>query len=155
MSELVRPTPSKGVLLRRGVTRACPVCGRRGLTRRVVELRPECPRCGFVFERDPGHFVGAVGMSTILTFGLILISILVGLWVLWPDVNFFGLAAVPLLIAVLVPPLFHPTAKTLWAGIDLMMNPVRPGEAVSDLLDPDLLLRETVVDAEEGPTEEG
>ncbi|MEM8707200.1 MAG: hypothetical protein AAGE98_12135, partial [Actinomycetota bacterium] len=114
------------------------------------------PRCGFVFERDPGHFVGAVGMSTILTFGLILISILVGLWVLWPDVNFFGLAAVPLVIAVLVPPLFHPTAKTLWAGIDLMMNPVRPGEAVADLLDPEILLRaETVVDPEEGTTEEG
>ena len=86
-----------------------------------------------MFERQSGHFVGAVGMSTILTFGLILISILVGIWVLWPDVDFVRLAVAPLLIAVLLPPLFHPTAKTLWAGIDLMMTPLRPGEATRDL----------------------
>ncbi len=133
MDEPVRSTPRNGVLLWRGATRACPVCGRRGLTRRVVVLSEECPRCGFVFERQSGHFVGAVGMSTILTFGLILISILVGIWVLWPDVDFVRLAVAPLLIAVLLPPLFHPTAKTLWAGIDLMMTPLRPGEATRDL----------------------
>ena len=155
MNELVRPTPRKLVLLWRGATRACPVCGRRHLTRRVVGLRPACPRCGFVFERDPGHFVGAVGMNTMVTFGLILISILVGLWALWPDMNFVGLASVPLLIAVIVPPLFHPTAKTLWVGIDLMMNPVRPGEAVADLLDPERLFTAEGVDTEEGPPEQG
>ena len=64
---------------------------------------PSVPARGFVFERDPGHFVGAVGMNTIVTFGLILISILVGLWALWPDMDFVGLASVPLLIAVVVP----------------------------------------------------
>ncbi|MEM9204208.1 MAG: DUF983 domain-containing protein [Actinomycetota bacterium] len=134
MNEIVRPTPRNGVLFWRGATRACPACGQRGLTRRVIELRPECPRCGFVFERQSGHFVGAVGMSTILTFGLILVSILVGIWVLWPDVDFFPLALPPLIIAIAVPLLFHPTAKTLWAGIDLMMTPLRPGEAVADLI---------------------
>ena len=133
MSDVVRPTPSRGVLFFRGSTRACAVCGQRGLTRRVIDLRPECPRCGFVFERHPGHFVGAVMMSTIITFGAILISFLVSLWVLWPDVDFVRLAVAPLLIAVLLPPLFHPTAKTLWAGIDLMMTPLRPGEATRDL----------------------
>ena len=155
MNELVRPTPRKLVLLWRGATRAGPVCGRRHLTRRIVGLRPACPRCGFVFERDPGHFVGAVGMNTIVTFGLILISILVGLWALWPDMDFVGLASVPLLIAVVVPPLFHPTAKTLWVGIDLMMNPVRPGEAVADLLDPERLFAAEPIDTEEGPPEQG
>ena len=63
--------------------------------------------------------------------------------------------SVPLLIAVIVPPLFHPTAKTLWVGIDLMMNPVRPGEAVADLLDPKRLFAAGGVDTEEGPPEQG
>ena len=94
-------------------------------------------------------------MNTIVTFGLILISILVGLWALWPDMDFVGLASVPLLIAVVVPPLFHPTAKTLWVGIDLMMNPVRPGEAVADLLDPERLFAAEPVDPEEGAPEQG
>ena len=94
-------------------------------------------------------------MNTIVTFGLILISILVGLWALWPDMDFVGLASVPLLIAVVVPPLFHPAAKTLWVGIDLMMNPVRPGEAVADLLDPERLFAAEPIDTEEGPPEQG
>lgn len=144
VTDIVRPTPRNGVLIWRGLTRACPACGQRGLTRRVIELRPECPRCGFVFERQSGHFVGAVGMSTIITFGMILISILVGLWVLWPDVDFVRLAAPPLVIAVLMPLLMHPTFKTLWASIDMMMTPLRPGEAITDLLNP-----------EEGSTEQG
>ena len=93
--------------------------------------------------------------AMVYPFGLILISILVGLWALWPDMNFVGLASVPLLIAVIVPPLFHPTAKTLWVGIDLMMNPVRPGEAVADLLDPERLFAAEPVDTEEGPSEQG
>ncbi len=144
MTEIVRPTPRNGVLFWRGATRACPACGKRGLTRRIVELREECPRCGFVFERQSGHFVGAVGMSTIFTFALILISILVGIWALWPDVDFFRLALPPLVIAVVVPLVMHPTFKTLWASIDMMMTPLRPGEAVADL-----------VDTEEGATKQG
>lgn len=132
---ITRPTPAKRVLFWRGVTRACPVCGKRRLTQRVVELVDECPRCGLTFERAPGHFVGAVGMSTIFTFGLILISLLLGIWVLWPDVQFLSLALAPLAIAIFVPLLVHPSAKTLWASIDLMMNPLEPGEALGGYAD--------------------
>ena len=72
-------------------------------------------------------------MATIVTFGLILISFLVSLWVTWPNVDFLSLAAVPLAIAVIVPVLFNATFRTLWVGIDLMMNPLEPGEATRDL----------------------
>ncbi len=124
------PTPSRGVLFWRGITRACGACGRRRLTRRGVTLREECPRCGFRFERKPGHFVGAVGMSTIVTFGLLLITLVVGIGLTWPDIRPAPLLIPMLPIAVLVPIFFHPTAKTLWVAIDLMMNPLEPGEAV-------------------------
>lgn len=135
------PTPGNGVLFWRGLTRACGACGRRGLTRRGMTLCEQCPRCGFVFERKPGHFVGAVGMSTIATFGLLLITLVVGIGLTWPDVRAAPLLIPMLPIAVLVPILFHPTAKTLWVAIDLMMNPLEPGEAD--------------VGAEEGPAEQG
>ncbi|MEZ5168218.1 MAG: DUF983 domain-containing protein [Acidimicrobiales bacterium] len=118
------------MLLWRGVTRACAVCGRRGLTRRGVALRDDCPRCGFHFERKPGHFVGAVGMSTIFTFALLLITLLVGIWLTWPDVRATPLLLAMVPIAVLVPIVIHPTAKTLWVAIDLAMTPVQPGEAL-------------------------
>jgi uncharacterized protein (DUF983 family) len=123
-------TPSRGTLFWRGITRACAACGRRGLTRRWVTLREECPRCGFRFERKPGHFVGAVGMNTIATFALLLITLVAGIGLTWPDVRPIPLLIPMLLIAVLVPLLIHPTAKTLWVGIDLMMNPLQPGESV-------------------------
>ena len=72
-------------------------------------------------------------MNTIVTFGSILVSILVGIWVLWPDVDVVRLGISPLVIAVLMPPLIPPSAKTLWVAIDLMMHPLEPGEAVGDL----------------------
>ncbi len=123
-------TPSNGTLFWRGITRACAACGQRGLTRRWVTLREECPRCGFRFERKPGHFVGAVGMNTIATFALLLITLVAGIGLTWPDVRVIPLLVPMLLMAVLVPLLIHPTAKTLWVGIDLMMNPLEPGESV-------------------------
>jgi uncharacterized protein (DUF983 family) len=126
----VRPTPARGTLLWRGLTRACAVCGQRGLTRRWVTLREDCPRCGFHFERKPGHFVGAVGISTIITFGLLLITLVAGIGIMWPDLSPAPLLLAMLPIAVLVPILFHPTAKTLWVAIDLGMKPLEAGEAV-------------------------
>jgi uncharacterized protein (DUF983 family) len=126
------PTPRNSTLFWRGITRACGACGSRGLTRRWVTLREECPRCGFHFERKPGHFVGAVGMNTIATFGLILIVLIVGIGVMWPDVRAIPLLIAMLPIAVLGPLVIHPTAKTLWVAVDLMMNPLLPGESVID-----------------------
>lgn len=146
MSELVRPTPSRRVLVVRGLTRACPACGRRGLTRRVVTLSPDCPRCGLVFEREAGEYIGSIIMNTIVTFGLILVSLLATLWMLGADVDFLPLVAVPLAIAAIVPPLFNPTARTLWVAISLMMTPLEPGEAIGDLVD---------IDAEERPPQQG
>lgn len=127
-----RPTPSPGVLFWRGITRACAVCGQRRLTRRWVTLREACPRCGFRFERKPGHFVGAVGMSTIVTFGLLLITLIAGIALTWPDIRPAPLLIPMLPIAVLFPLFIHPTAKTLWAAVDLMMSPLEPGEAIAD-----------------------
>jgi len=126
----VEPTPTARVLLWRGATRACAVCGQRGLTRRWVSLRDDCPRCGFHFERKPGHFVGAVGISTIFTFGLLLITLIGGIALMWPDVRALPLLGVMLPVAVLVPLVLHPTAKTLWVAIDLWMKPLEAGEAL-------------------------
>ena len=130
----------------RGLTRACAVCGKRGLTRRWVVLTRDCPRCGFTFERSPGHFVGAVGMNTIVTFGLMLVTIVVGILLTLPDVRFWPVTLAALGVAVFVPVLFHASAKTLWVAIDLVMNPLETGEAP-------LLERHLV--AEEGSSQQG
>lgn len=71
-------------------------------------------------------------MNTIATFGLILIVLIVGIGVMWPDVRAIPLLIAMLPIAVLGPLVIHPTAKTLWVAVDLMMNPLLPGESVID-----------------------
>ena len=50
--------------------------------------------------------------------------------VMWPDVEPAPLLFVMIPIAVIMPIVFHPTAKTLWVAIDLMMTPLEAGEAV-------------------------
>ena len=68
-------------------------------------------------------------MSTIATFGLLLVTLVIGIAVMWPDLETLPLLVPMLPIAVLFPILVHPTAKTLWVAVDLMMNPLQPGEA--------------------------
>ncbi len=88
-----------------------------------------CPRCGFKFERAPGHYVGAIGVSTVITFGLILITMLVGVAVTYPDVPFFPVAGACLAVAVFVPILIHPTARMMWIALDLVLDPLHDDEA--------------------------
>ncbi|RMH75204.1 MAG: DUF983 domain-containing protein [Actinomyces sp.] len=138
--------PTTAALLVRGLTGACGACGkRRGLRRRWFTMVEHCPACGFRFEREPGHFIGAVGMSTIVTFGLLAVTLGVGFAVTAPDIPVVALTGVGLAISLVVPVVIHPLARTLWVAVDLAMHPLEPGEAV----DPRVRL------AEEGPTQQG
>lgn len=130
LREMRPSTPSRSRLLWRGITGACGVCGRRrGLVTRRLGLVETCPRCGFRFERQPGHFVGAVGMNTVVTFALLAI-VLVGTMALTaPDIPVVPLFVAGGLIAVVFPLAFHPVARTLWIAVDLAMHPLEPGEA--------------------------
>ncbi len=88
-----------------------------------------CPSCGYLFERSEGQFVGAVGMNTIITFGLLLIVLLVGFITTSPNVPAVRLAAIAVGLSVLVPIFLYPFSKTTWTAIDLKMTPLEPGEA--------------------------
>jgi hypothetical protein len=88
-----------------------------------------CPRCGFLFERRAGQFVGAVGMNTIAVFGLLLIALAIGFVLTAPEVAVVPLLVVGVVIAGLGPLVFYPFSKTLWTAVDLMMSPLEEGEA--------------------------
>lgn len=80
-------------------------------------------------------------MNTIFTFALIAITLVASMLLMWPDVEFAPLAVVTVGVAAVVPVLFHPIAKTLWVGVDLIIHPLEPGEAF--------------VEAEEGASQQG
>lgn len=107
----------------------CCVCGSGGLFRHWTRRVERCPRCGFLFERFEGQMIGAIGMNTILTFGLLLITLVVGFVITAPDIAVVPILLAGLAVAGLFPVFFYPFSKTTWTAIDLLMTPLEPGEA--------------------------
>ena len=69
------------------------------------------------------------GINTIVTFGALLITLVVGFIVTSPDIATVPLLVVALAVAGLLPVIFYPWSKTIWTAIDLAISPLEPGEA--------------------------
>jgi uncharacterized protein (DUF983 family) len=121
-------TPSRSKMLLRGFTGRCAICGSSRLTRTWIRLEPRCKRCNFPIERNEGHFVGAVGMNTIVTFGAILITVLIGAGLTAPDIPVGKLSVITVAVGLGVSVFFFPISKTLWSAVDAMMVDLKPGE---------------------------
>ncbi len=111
-----------GRALLRAMLRRCPRCGAGKLFSRWVRLVPECPRCGLRFEREEGASFGSWAINlglTELAFGAL---VLVYIAASWPDVNWGWLFVWGLVVTALVPFLFYPFSKTIWAAIDYLLH---------------------------------
>jgi uncharacterized protein (DUF983 family) len=117
-------------LLRRGLARRCPLCGGGGLFRRWFTIVDRCPRCAFRFERVEGHWLGALGMNTIVSFAAVLVAVVVGFAVSYSDESPTAAIVGIVATAVIVPLAFYPVSKTLWSAIDLAMRPLEPDDDV-------------------------
>ncbi len=87
-------------------------------------MRDQCPRCDLWFERVEGHWIGAIGINTILTFGTLLIVSVAGVIATYPDLAVTPLVLLSVAISVGMPLLIFPTSRTLWSAIDLLMHPL-------------------------------
>lgn len=124
-----------GLLLRRGLTLACPACGARGHFRHWVRMSERCHRCGLVFERIEGHWIGAIGINTIVSFGALLVALAIGLALTLPDVPVVPLTIGNIAVAAVVPLLFYPASRTLWTAIDIAMRPLEAHEVDWTIVD--------------------
>jgi len=115
-------------MFRRGLVRHCPVCGAGHLFRGYFTLGDRCPRCGLRFQRLEGQWSGDIGINTIVTFGLLYVTLMVGVLAFWGRVNVAALAGIGIAIVLVFPVAFVPFAKTTWLAIDLMMRPPEPHE---------------------------
>ena len=117
-----------GRLLVRGATLACPACGARGHFRHWVRMTDRCHRCGLVFERIEGHWIGAIGLNTIVSFGALLVFLIVAVALTLPDIPVAPLVAGNIVVAAVVPVLFYPASRTLWTAVDIAMRPLEAHE---------------------------
>lgn len=90
------------------------------------EVRDRCPRCHFPIRREEGHWIGAVGINTIVTFGALVLTLLVGFALTWNDRRAAPIFVSSFLVAGVVPLAFFGSSQTLWSAIDLAMRPLEP-----------------------------
>ena len=137
LDAVVEPPPlTVPRLLRRGLARRCPLCGGGQLFRHWFTIVDRCPRCGFRFERIEGHWIGALGINTIVSFAAVLLSVVVAFIITYEDESAWVAVGVIVATAVVVPVAFYPVSKTLWSAIDLAMRPARARGRRRPPLDP-------------------
>lgn len=116
--------PPFGKMLRRGLVRRCALCGGKGAWYNGwYKKQDRCKSCGFKWGRGQvGNSLGAMTMSVIVTFGLILVTIGIGSILTYPDIAVVPMVLVAIGIVALVPGVFYPVFYTVWFAIDLLMN---------------------------------
>ena len=122
-------------MLGRGASRRCPRCGSGRVFRGWFRLVERCPRCDYLFAREEGFFLGAF----VINFGVTIAGLAVVMAVLI-SLLATGASGQALVIAgaaaaaeaVVVPIVFYPLSKTIWAAIDLAMHRGEPWAAAPD-----------------------
>lgn len=113
-------------LLARGALKRCARCGEHKLFRRWLTMVPACPRCGLRFEREEGAWLGGVVINMGATQTFVIILLVAGLVLTWPDVPLVKLLIVDAVLITAFSMWFLPFSKTLWVAIDLWL---RSGDA--------------------------
>jgi uncharacterized protein (DUF983 family) len=89
-------------------------------------MRPRCPACRLVFEREPGYFVGAI----YLNYGMTVLILMPGYLALhaWLEPSIGQQLLIWGIFAVAFPLWFFRYSKSLWLALDHLVDPTRtPG----------------------------
>jgi uncharacterized protein (DUF983 family) len=112
------------------LARRCPLCGSGDCFQSFLAVRERCPRCNFPLHREEGHWLGAVAMNTVVTCGLMLITLVVAFALTWSDRRAAAVLVPLFTVAVVTPIAFFGPSQTLWSAIDLLMKPVEPADDI-------------------------
>jgi Na+(H+)/acetate symporter ActP len=87
-----------------------------------------CGRCGLEFEREPGYWVGAVTINTIVIFVTFLVVFGGSVVLTWPDVPWATVLILTVVANVLIPTFFYPMSKTVWLALEMGWHHLEPEE---------------------------
>jgi uncharacterized protein (DUF983 family) len=108
-----------------GLLKRCPQCGQRKIFRSFFTLLPNCPNCGYLFEREEGYWTGAMIVNIAACMGWFAV-LFVGTFIATaPEVDWAPLLGVSLVTMGLLPIVFYPHSKTIWMAFDLYWHPFR------------------------------
>lgn len=108
-------------MLIRGLFRKCAWCGGKGsFFTSWYGKANRCQTCGLAWERGyEGFELGAATMGVFLTFGSIIIWMIISVTV---GINLLPLLLVAGFLAVTVPTIGYPLTYTVWFGVDLTIR---------------------------------
>lgn len=96
-------------------------------------MKERCPRCGYLFEREPGFFIGSYFINFAIVEGFLFVM-LMG-FVAWkdqhPDAGMTAAIVIGLSIGLIGPFVFYPFSRTIWSALDLLMTPLELDEIVA------------------------
>lgn len=124
MAQAIDDFPSRPHLLLRGLLRRCAWCGdSRAYFTSWFKRQDRCQNCGHGYRRGDSAFeLGAITANIVLTFGSILLTILILVAATAPDVPIGTVTIVTAVIGIVGPALFYPISFTLWQAVDLWMR---------------------------------
>lgn len=113
--------------LLRALRRRCPRCASVGVFEGWWRLRPNCPTCHLLFEREEGYWLGAIAINTAATIAVFAVVFVGMIVATWPDPPWSLVSAATIAVTAITPILFYPLSKTIWVAIDLTMRGEGPG----------------------------
>ena len=114
--------PSLREVVWRAIRLRCPRCGGTPLYAAWFTMHDRCARCGLVYEREQGYFVGAIYVNYAMTIALALGTPLVLDWTLGVPLTVQLVVAVG--AAALAPLLFFRWSRAVWLAVDLLVSRV-------------------------------
>jgi uncharacterized protein (DUF983 family) len=100
----------------------CPICRTGRIFSGQFAMNEQCPQCRYVFEREPGYFLGAMvigyALALPLVAGLALVVHVAEPWLTWERAFFVGFV----FYLALVPAVFR-YSRTIWIYIDNWLDP--------------------------------
>jgi hypothetical protein len=94
-------------------------------------MEVSCPRCGLVFGRVPGHWLGSWFLNICVAQTAVVLILILGVAATWPEPNMWIIGSAAAAAAVVVPFAFFPFSRTIWTAIDLAMRPLDFNEGVA------------------------
>ncbi len=122
--------PSLALMLWRGARRRCAYCGGRGAFFTGWFTKQErCRTCGIEWHRGyEGFELGAMAINAIVSLGLLVVGMVVGILVTWPDIAVLPLLLILGAAAIVIPLAVYPVTYTVWQAVDLAMRPPEPSD---------------------------
>jgi uncharacterized protein (DUF983 family) len=120
------PDPNRSVsawrALGRGLLKRCPRCGSAGLFTGWFTMSTECPRCGLRLMAEQGGFLGAMTLNWGFAIGVWAVVLVMWLALTLPDTQMVPLLIASLGIAGVLPLVFYPTSKSIWAAVEFLVH---------------------------------